>query len=358
MTTLYSKRFSSDMGAMAARFEAQKIAFGPVVFQCARIAWKSGMLASLDESSAGLSTEELARLHQQSEYAVSVVMETCLSAGLVRLEDERYHLEKTGYFLARDTLTQVNMNYIQDVCYLGLNDLEESLNAAKPAGLKHLGGWSSIYQGLSALPEPARTSWFDFDHYYSDSAFPDALPHVLADQPVRIMDIGANTGKWASQCLQAAPDTHLTLLDLPIQLEQAKATLTDADLLDRASLFAIDLLDQSALFPVGQDAVWMSQFLSCFSQEMIISIFQRAANCLSDGGAVYVLDTFWDRQQHDIAAYCLINTSPYFTAMASGCSKMYRASDYIACAAKAGLRLVDIRDNLGICHSLLKFTAE
>ena len=357
MTTLYSKRFSSDMGAMAARFEAQKIAFGPVVFQCARIAWKSGMLSSLDESDTGLSITELADRHQYSEYAISVIMETCLSAGLVRLENERYYLEKTGYFLARDTLTQVNMNYIQDVCYLGLNDLEESLSSAKPAGLKHLGKWSSIYEGLSALPEPARSSWFDFDHYYSDSAFPDALPHVLANQPAHIMDIGANTGKWASQCLQAAPDAHLTLLDLPIQLAQARKTLEKAKQLDRASLFAIDLLDPAATFPSGQDAVWMSQFLSCFSQEMIISIFQRAANCLAAGGAVYVLDTFWDRQQHDIAAYCLINTSPYFTTMASGCSKMYRASDYIACAAQAGLRLVDIRDNLGICHSLLKFAA-
>lgn len=357
MKTLHSKRFSEDMGALTARFEAQKIAFGPVVFQCARIARDSGMLASLDTADAGLSIAELAARHHFSEYAVSVLMETCLSAGLVRLENERYLLEKTGYFIARDHLTQINMNYIQDVCYLGLNDLEESLKTAKPAGLKHLGPWSSIYEGLSALPEPARTAWFEFDHYYSDSAFPDALPHVLADQPRRIMDIGANTGKWALHCLQSAPQAQLTLLDLPIQLEQARNTLSQAGLLERAHLHAIDLLDTEAAFPAGQNAVWMSQFLSCFSKDMITSIFKRAASCLAEGGAVYVLDTFWDRQQHDVAAYCLINTSPYFTTMASGCSKMYRASDYIACADKAGLKLADIRDNLGICHSLLKFVA-
>ena len=41
--------FSPDkQSAFAARFEAQKIAFGPVVFQCVRYAWKRGMLLITD----------------------------------------------------------------------------------------------------------------------------------------------------------------------------------------------------------------------------------------------------------------------------------------------------------------------
>ena len=84
-------------------------------------------------------------------------------------------------------------------------------------------------------------------------------------------------------------------------------------------------------------------------------ILRRAAASLDDGGRVFILDTFWDRQRFDIAAYCIINTSPYFTAMANGVSKMYRAQEYIAFAADAGLRLVDIRDGVGLSHSLLTF---
>ena len=99
----------------------------------------------------------------------------------------------------------------------------------------------------------------------------------------------------------------------------------------------------------------MSQFLTCFSLEEITHILRRAAASLKPGGSIWVLDTFWDRQRYDIASYCLINTSPYFTAIASGNSKMYDADTLVACAATQGLRLADVHDGLGICHSLLRF---
>ena len=42
---MLNKKFSPEgQSAFAARFEAQKIAYGPVVFQCVRYAWKRGML--------------------------------------------------------------------------------------------------------------------------------------------------------------------------------------------------------------------------------------------------------------------------------------------------------------------------
>ena len=118
------------------------------------------------------------------------------------------------------------------------------------------------------------------------------------------------------------------------------------------------MLDESAAFPAGHDAIWMSQFLSCFSAASIASILRRAAASLAPGGRVHLLDTFWDRQRFDVAAYCIINTSPYFTAMANGVSKMYRSSEYIDAAAAVGLRLVDVRDGLGLSHSLLTFARD
>lgn len=354
---MLSKSFAKPLNALDARFEAQKIAFAPVVFKCVHIAWKNGLLQSLHGEKNGLSESELASRHGFSEYAISVILETCLSAGVVGLREGRYILEKIGQFILNDRLTEVNFNFIEDVCYLGLANLEESLKTGKPTGLGHLGEWATIYEGLSALPEPARTSWFDFDHYYSDSAFPEVLPLVFANKPKKLMDIGANTGKWAMQCLSFDKDVRLSLVDLPIQLEQARVNLARAGVDSRADFCSVNLLDESTPFPAGQDMIWMSQFLSCFSKEKISSIFLRARQSLNEGGEICVLDTFWDRQQHDIAAYCLINTSPYFTALASGCSKMYQTRDYVECAQAAGLRLVDVRDGFGVCHSLLKFSA-
>lgn len=346
--------FPPPQTALEAQATALKLAFGPVVFQCVRIAWKTGLLSSLEHTD-GMNIASLAQRHDLSEYAVSVLLESCLSAQVVAFEDEKYTLTKVGYFVLHDPMSKINFDFMHDVCYLGLHALEESLRQEKPLGLKTLGDWPTLYEGLTQFPEPAKSSWYAFDHLYSDSAFSSLLPLVFSSSPLHLMDIGANTGKWARHCLQHSPDVHVTLVDLPRQLEVAKVNIEEAGFASRTSYAPMDILDDSLPFPPGQDVIWMSQFLSCFSMPHIRSIFRRARSALTPSGRIYVLDTLWDRQQHEVSAYCLINSSPYFTAIASGNSKMYRSQDYIRCADAEGLKLADIRDGFGICHSLLTF---
>ena len=168
------------------------------------------------------------------------------------------------------------------------------------------------------------------------------------------MDIGANTGKFSRAALAYNAEVQLNLVDLPQQLALARATLETAGTLPRAQLHPRDMLDDGAALPGGMDLIWMSQFLSCFGEAQIASIFRRVADALAPGGQVLILDTLWDRQRYDIAAYCLINTSPYFTTMASGNSKVYQSGDYLRLAAQAGLKLVTMRDSIGYCHSLMR----
>jgi hypothetical protein len=141
-------------------------------------------------------------------------------------------------------------------------------------------------------------------------------------------------------------------------LAVADATLRAAGVRERAQLHALDLLDAESPLPGGMDLVWMSQFLSCFSEPAIATILRRVVQALAPQGQLLILDTFWDRQRYDIAAYCLINTSPYFTAIASGNSKVYESGDYIRLCAEAGLKLVSVRDDVGYCHSLLRFALD
>lgn len=354
---MLNKTFSPQgQSAFAARFEAQKIAFGPVVFQCVRYAWKRGMLQALaDTGEGGLTIEELGARNTWNEYALKVVLETCLSAGVVYLQDGRYTLDKSGYCVLTDKITQINIDFNHDVCYRGLFHLDESLDRELPLGLQTLGDWPTLYEGMAALPEPAKSSWFAFDHHYSDISLPSVLPDIFATAPRRLMDIGANTGKFSCAALEYNPRVELHLVDLQNQLAVADVALGKANVRNRAHLHAIDLLDAEISFPSGMDVIWMSQFLSCFSETAIASILRRAADALSSGGQVLIMDTFWDRQRYDIASYCLINTSPYFTAMASGNSKIYESDDYIRLAEQAGLRLLTIRDDIGYCHSLLRF---
>ena len=354
---MLNKKFSPEgQSAFAARFDAQKIAFGPVVFQCVRYAWKRGMLQTLaDAGGAGLSLEALAATGRWTDYALKVVLETCLSAGVVQIKDGRYALDKAGFCVLTDSITQINIDFNHDVCYQGLFKLDESLDSETPVGLGALGPWPTLYQGLSELPEPAKTSWFAFDHFYSDTSFPTILPDVFATAPRRLMDVGANTGKFSRAALDYNAQVELHLVDLPRQLAVAESNLAEAGLRERAHLHPVDLLDDSLPLPAGMDLIWMSQFLSCFSEPAIGSILARAASALAPNGQLLIMDTFWDRQQYDIAAYCLINTSPYFTAMASGNSKIYQSGDYVRLAEAAGLKLLTARDGIGYCHSLLRF---
>ena len=354
---MQNKKFSPEKQTVFdARYQAQKIVFGPVVFQCVRYAWKRGMLEALSQAgNRGLSVNELAGTGKWTKYVLKVVLESCLSAGVVSLKEGKYVLDKVGYCVLNDRMTQINFDFMHEVCYQGLFELEASLDREKPVGLKSLGNWSSVYEGLQELPDLVKESWLQFDHFYSDTSFPDVMPDVFATGPKRIMDIGANTGKFSQLALAYNDTVEIMLVDLPQQLQVAEKNLGEPAWHDRVHLFPVDLLDTDTDFPLGADIIWMSQLLSCFGEEMISSILARAAKALAPGGHILVMDTFWDRQQYDIASYCLINTSPYFTAIASGNSKVYESADYIRLCEEAGLGLLTVRDNIGYCHSLLRF---
>ena len=98
----------------------------------------------------------------------------------------------------------------------------------------------------------------------------------------------------------------------------------------------------------------MSQFLDCFSLPQIESILRRAARALAPGGSVHILELFWDRQPNETAAFCLQQTSLYFTCIANGNSQMYHSADLLRCVASSGLKLVEERDQVGQFHTWLK----
>jgi ubiquinone/menaquinone biosynthesis C-methylase UbiE len=205
------------------------------------------------------------------------------------------------------------------------------------------------------LPEQVQKSWFSFDHFFSDDAFPIVLPKVYGDKQIKkMLDIGGNTGKWAIASVKYSEDLHITIMDLPGQLNVAKTKVSQLGLEDRISFFPVNILDKSVSFPKGFDAIWMSQFLDCFSEDEIVSILDRCKEALGEDGVIIILEPFWDRQKYEIAAFCLQQTSIYFTALANGTSQMYSAETFLACIKRAGLEIIGQEDNIGLSQSLLK----
>ena len=165
--------FESDKrSALDAISQAQFIAFAPYIFQASVLLRDSGILKEVESTrSDGATIEEIVEKVNMSHYAVRVLLEAGLGIGLVYKQEDRFKLAKTGHFFLNDPMSRINTDFMRDVCYEGAADLKKSLEDGKPHGLRHLGPWPTIYQGLSILPEPAKTSWFHFDHYYSDNAF-------------------------------------------------------------------------------------------------------------------------------------------------------------------------------------------
>ena len=99
--------------------------------------------------------------------------------------------------------------------------------------------------------------------------------------------------------------------------------------------------------PALSGAVFMSQFLDCFSRKQILKILNKVAKFSDRDTRIFILEPFIDKQQFEGAAYALSHISMYFTCMANGNSKMYNESDMKEIIAQSDLKLEKAYQNIG-----------
>lgn len=347
---------NETISAIDAKYEAQKLAFAPIYFQCVVALRDLGILEYISRNRKGVNIKDVCSELNLTDYGVRVLLEAAKISDIVEyIDEDNVKLSKIGYFILKDELTRVNINFVNDVCYDGAKSLTESIRNGKPEGLKVFGEWKTVYEGLAHLPEKVKTSWFEFDHYYSDDAFPYALKIVNQTPPKYIFDIGGNTGKWAFAYCDYDPEIRVKILDLPGQLNVAKQNAEERGLLDRIDFHQIDLLDKFQKIPQGADTVWMSQFLDCFSKEEIVQILKNVHQASDENTNIYIMEPFFDNQDFPAAQYCLTGTSVYFTTIANGNSKMYSIKVMYDLVREAGLEVVEEFPLIGDSyHTILK----
>jgi len=180
------------------------------------------------------------------------------------------------------------------------------------------------------------------------------MPIIFKNTPEKIMDVGGNTGKFAMKCAEYNPDVQVTILDLPGQLKDAERNIKERGFEDRIRTFPINLLDFSKPYPKGHDVIWMSQFLDCFSEEEIVNLVSNARDAMDESADLFIMETLWDKQRFDASTYSLHATSLYFTCVANGNSRMYHSEDMHRLVEKAGLRVVEMIEDVGISHTILR----
>lgn len=350
------KSFGGDnKSALEAKTDAQKLAFAPLMFHAARAIRDFGILKILLEHKEGLTLEEIIEKTNLSRYGATVLLEASLSMELVYISNGKFKITKTGFFIERDEMTNVNMDFVHDIVYKGAYYLKESIETGKPVGLhKTFGKWDTIYKLLAKLPTSITKNWFRFDHFYSSVAFEEVLPVIFESSPLKILDLGGNTGKFAIACIQYSEEVGVTIMDLPGQLEHALTNIREEGYEERIDTYPADFLDKEVSLPEGYDIIWMSQFLDCFSEEEIVGILERIKKVMKSSSELYILETFWDKQKFDAVTYSLHATSLYFTCMANGNSRMYSSNVMKQLIRQAGLKLLDEKSNIGLAHTLLK----
>jgi hypothetical protein len=346
---------NDDKSALDAKSDAQKIAFAPIMFQAAKALRDLKILSFLRKNKDGKTVEEISAFAGISGYGALVLLEAGLSLELVYVKNDKYYLTKTGYFVCVDQLTRVNMDFTHDVNYKAFYHLQDAIKEGKPSGLNmEFGPWKTVYEGLSESSETFRKSWFDFDHYYSDTSFPQVMPIIFKHKPKKILDVGGNTGKFAMKCAEYDPDVKITILDLPGQLRDAEKNIIESGFEGRIDGHPIDLLDFSKPYPKGYDLIWMSQFLDCFAEDEVVSLVSNARDAMDDHSELFIMETLWDKQRFEASTYSLHATSLYFTCVANGNSRMYHSEDMIRLVEKTGMKVVEMIEDVGVSHTILR----
>jgi hypothetical protein len=130
---------NKTISVIDAKYEAQKLAFAPIYFQCMVALRDLGILEYISKNSKGVNIKDICIGLNLSGYGVRVLLEAAKISGVVEyIDDETVKLSKIGHFILKDELTSVNINFVNDVCYEGAKSLTESIRNGKPEGLKVL----------------------------------------------------------------------------------------------------------------------------------------------------------------------------------------------------------------------------
>lgn len=336
--------------------EAQRIAFGPLIFQATASAIDLGILKKLSEIDAPVSIPALAKACSLSEYGIRILVELLSTAHIVtRHDNETYSLGKTGECLLFDRMTQVNFNFVRHVNFEASVHTTEAITKGIPAGLKEFDpSWKTLYPHLKDLPENARRAWFEFDHYYSDVSYQRCLSVLQEYKFKHLADIGGNTGKFAKMALNSRDDLSVTIVDLPEQIGLMRNNPDLVGLHNRIYDHPINWLDQTQKLSFAEpvDCIWMSQFLDCFSLSEAQSIIERAKESLDEDGIFVILEPLWDHQPLETSSLCLTATSLYFTIMANGNSRFFGKTELESLIERSGLKVMSAHHHLGVSHSM------
>jgi SAM-dependent methyltransferase len=146
---------------------------------------------------------------------------------------------------------------------------------------------------LTARPPAAATRAFiEAMHVVSAPQAAKLAAEVNPGGARRLLDVGGGPGTYTAAFLQAAPELHATLFDLPPVVEIARERLSGAGLLGRVTLVPGNF-DTEEL-PGGHDLAWLSAIIHQNGPAENDALYGRIFRALAPGGRLVVRDHVMD----------------------------------------------------------------
>jgi hypothetical protein len=262
-----------------------QLATGTWISQCVHVVAKLGIADLVKDGPQTLAA--LAQATQTRPERLYRVLRATASLGLFReLSDQQFALTPMAYFLRRDvpeSLRDAIIMFGEKFHFLPFGSLLESLSQDKPAFDINFG--MPVFDYLAQHPSDAavfNAAMASFANLRSMIA-----PAYNFGQFRQLVDVGSGYGRLLVNILQAYPNLHGVIFDLPPVVAGAQAVIDAGGVADRCQAVGGNFFES---VPAGGDAYMMSQVIHDWDDAHAIQILQACHRVMTAEAKLLVID--------------------------------------------------------------------
>lgn len=322
---------------------------GHLLFQTLRTAVRLGIFDLLKRQGPLTRQEIAARLGLQ-EQPVRIVLLGLVATGMLRKENDRYHITDTvSQYLTSDSPKKITA-YVElqhRVMYKGLYWLLESVQQYRNVGLQEFpGDEPTLYQRLAHDPELEQI-FQEAMRELSVQANQGLVDNLDLHGVTHLVDVGGGDGTNIIALARRFPHLKATVFDSPSVCQIARENIAACGLSDRLAAIPGNCFTDP--FPAA-DAYLFCHFFTIWSAAKDRALLRKCYASLPSGGQVILFNMMQEDDESGPLTAAL--GSPYFLAIATGEGMLYTWREYESWLEEAGFNSVS-RQKLTLDHGLI-----